>query len=251
VNPKQVGIYAVSMAMVSFVPIALTSVNQIFSPTIAELYSMGNHALLQRLYISLTKWVLIITIPLALAVIMFSGALMTVFGPAFQGGAAVLTVGAAGQLFNCAVGSVGFLLLMSGNQVALMKIEAGTAVLMVVLNLLLVPRYGIIGAALGSAAAVAATNLWALAAVRKKLKLFPYNRTYLKLVVPVAITVAALMVQRSLFPQVSWRAAVVALVLSYLVFAGALWLLGLEAEDRILARVAWNKIRYGRNGELS
>ena len=36
-NPREVGIYAVAMAVVAFVPIGLQSVNQIFSPTIADL----------------------------------------------------------------------------------------------------------------------------------------------------------------------------------------------------------------------
>src|SRR5579859_6127281 len=54
-NVRQVGIYAVSIAVAGFVPIALTSINQIFSPMIAELHSAGNHQLLQKLYAWLTK----------------------------------------------------------------------------------------------------------------------------------------------------------------------------------------------------
>lgn len=249
-NVRQVGVYAVSMAMVGFVPIALTSVNQIFSPTIAELHSAGNHVLLQRLYGSLTKWILIVTAPLALSVIIFSTSLMTIFGAAFQGGAAVLSVGAVGQLFNCGVGSVGFLLLMSGNQVALMRIEAVNAAVMVALNLLLVPRFGILGAALAASIAIAGTNLWALDTVRKRLRLFPYNRTYLKLFPAAAVTAIVLVVQRGLFAHGSWRVAALGIVSAYAVFLCGIFLLGLEAEDRMLARLAWNVIRRGnRNGE--
>ncbi len=113
---KQVGIYAVAMALVGFVPIALQSVNQIFSPIIAELHAVGNRLLLQKLYATLTKWIVILTIPLALTMVVFARPLMGIFGPAFQSGAAVLAIGAVGQLVNCGVGSVGFLLLMSGHQ---------------------------------------------------------------------------------------------------------------------------------------
>ncbi len=249
-NVRQVGIYAVSMSMVGFVPIALQSVNQIFSPIIAELHASGNMVLLQRLFTSLTKWVLIVTAPLALSVIVFSHSLMTIFGAGFAGGAAVLAIGAAGQLFNCGVGSVGTLLLMSGNQVALMKIEAANAALMVILNLLLVPRLGIFGAALAASIAVAGTNLWALATVRKKLNLFPYDRSYLKLLVPAAMATVVLVVQHHLFAHNSWKWAGVGLVSAYVAFLGGLLLLGLEPEDRMLARTAWDKIMHpNRNGE--
>src|SRR5215470_8996504 len=53
-NVEQVGIYAVAMALVGFVPIALQSVNQIFSPTIYELHATGNRSMLQLLYSTLT-----------------------------------------------------------------------------------------------------------------------------------------------------------------------------------------------------
>ena len=65
------GIYSIAAALVAFVPLALQSVNQIFSPTIAELHARGDLELLSRLYRSLVKWTLGLTLPLA-AVIMKS-----------------------------------------------------------------------------------------------------------------------------------------------------------------------------------
>src|SRR5262249_20564542 len=120
----QVGIYAVAMALVGFVPIALQSVNQIFSPTISELHAIRNRPMLQQLYSTLTKWILIFTIPLAATMVIFAHPLMGIFGPSFASGAQVLAIGAVGQLLNCAVGSVGFLLLMSGNQFELVRVQA-------------------------------------------------------------------------------------------------------------------------------
>ncbi len=239
---KQVGIYSVSTAVAGFIPIALTSVNQVFSPMISELHIMGNREVLGKLYVFLTKWVLILTVPLAATVIMFPGPLMSIFGAGFRTGAAVLVVCGMSELINCAVGSVGFLLLMSGHQVTLMKIQAVNAAVMVALNILFVPRLGILGAALGLSVSVAGTNLWALAEVRKKLRLYPYNRSYLKLVVPLVLMLTALVVERSIWSHGSWRAAGSALILAYAIFLGTVALEGLEAEDRTLARTAWRKI---------
>ncbi|HZP18349.1 MAG TPA: oligosaccharide flippase family protein, partial [Terriglobales bacterium] len=85
-RPRQVGIYAVAMALVAFVPIALQSVNQIFSPVIAELHASGRRLLLQNLYSTLTKWVLILTLPLAIAMVCLARTLMGIFGPGFEAG---------------------------------------------------------------------------------------------------------------------------------------------------------------------
>ena len=248
-NVKQVGIYAVATGVAAFVPVALTSVNQIFSPMIAELHSAGNREMLQRLYRSLTKWVLVFTVPLAATVIIFAEPVMSVFGTGFRSGAPVLVVCAIAQLVNCGAGSVGFLLLMSGNQVALMKIQAANAVLMVTLNLLLVPRLGILGAAIGLSASVIGTNVWALVEVRKRLGLFAYNRGYLKVILSALVTTAVLIIQRALFAHATWRAAGFALVLAYAVFFGMMLLHGLESEDRMLARMVWNKLGGDRNGD--
>jgi O-antigen/teichoic acid export membrane protein len=242
--PKQVGIYAVAMALVGFVPIALQSVNQIFSPIIAELHAGGNRLLLQRLYATLTKWIVILTIPPALTIVVFARPLMGIFGMGFQPGAVVLAIGAIGQLINCAVGSVGFLLLMSGHQVEMIKIQAANAVLLIGLSLFLVPRWGITGAAMASAITVATTNIWSLAAVRRRLKLFPYHTGYLKLALPTLTCGAILLALTHVAAGVPspWKIAGSGLVCAYVSFLGMLVMFGLDSEDRQITQMAWARI---------
>ena len=244
---KQVGIYAVAMALVGFVPIALQSVNQIFSPMIAELHAVDSQLLLQRLYATLTKWIVILTIPLALTIMVFARPMMGIFGPAFEPGAGVLAIGAVGQLVNCSVGSVGFLLMMSGQQMQMMKIQGVNAVLMIAVSLLLVPRFGVMGAALASAITVATTNLWSLIAVRRTLKMFPYHSGYYKLALPALVTTGILLAI-SRVPGIQnshWRMAGLALMCSYGGFLGTLLLFGLDGEDRQIAQMVWARIARG------
>jgi O-antigen/teichoic acid export membrane protein len=248
---KQVGIYAVAMALVGFVPIALQSVNQIFSPIIAELHVTGNRLLLQKLYVTLTKWIVIATIPLALTIVIFGRPLMGVFGAGFQSGAVVLVIGVIGQVINCAVGSVGFLLLMSGHQMEMIKIQAVNAALLIGLSLALVPRFGMTGAALASAITVATNNLWSMAAVRRRLNLFPYDAGYLKLALPTLFCGAILAGLSRGFatPYSSWRIAGLGLICAYVSFLGTLFSFGLDGDDRQIAQLVWAKITLnGRRG---
>ena len=144
-GPHDVGIYSVAAAVVAYETIILQSVNQIFAPVIADLHTRGENILLGRMFQTLTKWMLGLTIPLAIVLIIFAKPVMRTFGHDFAAGWPVLIVGTCGQLVNCGVGSVGFLLLMSGHQKRLVRVQMGMAVVMAGLCLWLVPLWGGLG----------------------------------------------------------------------------------------------------------
>ncbi len=243
-SAREVGIYSVAAALVVYLPLILTSVNQIFAPTIAHLHTRGEHALLSRLFQSLTKWVTGLTLPLVLVVIVFSRPLMRLFGPEFVVGWPILVIGAFGQLVNCGVGSVGYLLLMSGNEKRLLRAQGGMAAIMVILSAALVPSGGILGAAIAAAITTAGINLWNLIEVRRALALSPYNRSYLKLVLPALASIAIVLAIKSYSAwfQHDWLAIGVALVLSYAVFASLMLMSGLDSDDRLIASAIWSRV---------
>jgi O-antigen/teichoic acid export membrane protein len=240
-NPRDVGIYAVAMGLVSFVSIILQSVNQIFSPTIADLHARGELALLTRIFQTLTKWCLGLTLPLGAVIIIFAPVLMHVFGRDFEAGWPVLVIGTVGQVVNCGVGSVGYLLLMSGHQRDLVRIQVVMAVVIVALGLMLIPKWGILGAAIVAAITNLLSNLWYLWEVRRKLGMSPYNAGYFRLLAPFAGTLFVLLIERrflfgfhsDLIPLA------IALVAGYAAFTGIALLVGLDSDDRIILAAAW------------
>jgi O-antigen/teichoic acid export membrane protein len=244
-SARQVGIYAISATLVAFVPIILQSVNQIFAPTIADLHARGERELLGRIFQTLTKWILGLTVPLAGVMIIFAPGLMRIFGHEFEAGWPILVIGTAGQLVNCAVGSVGYLLLMSGEQRRLIRVQALMAVVMVLLSLLLIPRWGIIGAAAGAAITNAVSNFLCLGQVRQALGLSPYNRSYVRLLVPVMVTVGVLLGLRfglsTIRPE--WVVIGAGVALGYLAFIGVALAFGLNADDRLIAEAVWSRAR--------
>ena len=244
-SARQVGIYAISATLVAFVPIILQSVNQIFAPTIADLHARGERQLLGRIFQTLTKWILGLTLPLAGVMIIFAPGLMRIFGHDFEAGWPILVIGTAGQLVNCAVGSVGYLLLMSGEQRRLIRVQAFMAAVMVLLSLLLIPRWGIVGAAAGAAITNAVSNFLCLGQVRKALGLIPYNRSYVGLLLPVTATVTLLLGLRFGLKAVrpEWVVIGAGLTLGYLAFIGVALAFGLNADDRLIAEAAWSRVR--------
>ena len=244
-NARSVGIYAVAATIVAFVSIALQSVNQIFSATIADLHARGEMELLNRLFQNLTKWVVGLTFPLAVVVILFARSLMRIFGSDFEGGWVILVIGAVGQLVNCAVGSVGFLLLMSGNERKLVRIQLVVGMITVACCLLLVPKWGVTGAAIAAAVGNAGSNLWCLFEVKKALGLFPYNRGYWSLALPAATVLLSGLVLRIVLRTLRPDVVVVALSMLavYAVFLVTVLAHGLEADDRLIANAIWARVR--------
>jgi O-antigen/teichoic acid export membrane protein len=186
-----------------------------------------------------------LTLPLAAVVVVFSRVLMRIFGHDFEVGWVILVIGSLGQLVNCAVGSVGYLLLMSGNQKVLVKIQVVTAVVTVGCCLLTVPRWGLAGAATAMALGNAGSNAWCLLEVKRVLGLFPYTRGYWRLTAPVLTSVFAALGLR--FALQSVRPDILMVILAaaivYAVFVGTVLMAGLEADDRLIASAIWSRVR--------
>jgi len=242
---SEVGIYAIAATLIAYEPIVLQSINQIFAPVIADIHTRGEHVLLGRLFQTLTKWMLGLTFPLAVVMIAFARPIMRIFGHDFEAGWPILVIGTCGQLVNCGVGSVGYLLLMSGNQRRLVRVQAVMAVVMVVLSVWLVPRWGVLGAAVAAAATNVGINAWNLLEVRTALKLSPYNRSYLKLLPAAgsALLITFLVTRASLFVRAEWAVILLALVLSYAGFCLVTLAMGLDSDDRLIADAVWTRMR--------
>lgn len=242
---REVGIYSISAAVVAYISLILNSVNQVFSPMIADLHTRNDFAMLGRLYRALTKWIFGLTLPLAITVMVYASAIMRIFGRDFEAGWPVLIIGTIGQLVNCGVGSVGVLLLMSGNQKRLLRVQMGMAAVMTATSIALVPVWGIVGASIAGAITNAGTNIWNLREVRKALGLSPFSRSYLRLLGPTVVTtLVALGLKREadIFRH-NWLAIGISLLASYLVFAAVVAALGLDEDDRLVATAMWARVR--------
>jgi O-antigen/teichoic acid export membrane protein len=127
--------------------------------------------------------------------------------------------------------------MMSGHQSDLIRIEAIMAMVMIALNLLLVPSWGIVGAALAAAITSGIMNLWYLSEVRRKLGLLPYNRGYLRLFWPCVGLCVTLLLSKLLLRviQPEWLAIGFSLCLAYAVFLGLALTSGLDDDDKLIA----------------
>jgi O-antigen/teichoic acid export membrane protein len=137
------------------------------------------------------------------------------------------------------------LLIMSGHQDRLVRVQVKVVIGNVILNLALIPIWGIIGAIVVSATTNAAINLLYLREVKAILGLTPYNRSYIRLLLPVSGSIAIVALVRmeaSLFHTVPF-AILAGLLLGYLAFIILVLLVGLDEDDRLVADAMGSRVR--------
>lgn len=165
------GKYSAAAKMATIVALGLSIVDYVYIPKIAALWEQRKLIALQDMIKEASRLILIITIPIAFVLFVAGKWLLALFGPAFSASYIPLIILVSGQVINALTGMVGGLLMMTGHQKIFFLFYFISFTVQVLLNLILIPVYGIIGAAIGSALAIVSLNLLAYFYVRRKMKI--------------------------------------------------------------------------------
>lgn len=169
VDEKQVGIYNIAYKIGTVGFLVIVSVSTIITPKIAELYGKGNIAELKNTIQTATRLIAFLSIPLVGALILFKNFILSFFGPEALMGSTTMIIISLGVLFSAISGNVDQILNMTNNQRILRNITLICFLLNVLLNVLLIPIYGIEGAAFASLICNVAINLLCLFYIKRKL----------------------------------------------------------------------------------
>jgi len=177
---QEVGIYGAAQRTAFLIPIVLNAFNAIFAPMIADFYHRGEYKKLESLFKIVTKWVFTVSFPVFLLVVFFAKEILSLWGKEYIAGAICLIVICGAQLINCSVGSVGYMIMMTGRTEINLLNTIIVLAMTISLNLLLIPKFGILGAALSLAIAIGTINTIRLIEVYLILKIHPYKVDFLK-----------------------------------------------------------------------
>ncbi len=178
---EDVGVYNAAFPTARLLSVFLTSFGAIFMPVISELYSRNALDDLKDTYSAVTKWIFALIVPVFLLMVLFSNWILDLmFGQEFVRGATALSILAFGYLVVCVVGPTGQVLQAYGRTRVLMVLSFFGAGTNVVLNYVLIPIYGVNGAAVATGTSLAAMNILHLVVVHRIAGLQPFRRTYLK-----------------------------------------------------------------------
>ena len=156
---EEVGIFSMASYTAMLTSLILASVNSISAPKFAELYKKKDMVALEATAKNTAKLMTIVASPLLLFFLVAPQWVMGFYGEEFQKGGILLSVLAIGQFINVATGSVGYLLVMSGNEKLMRNDVLIVAVICVFLNAFLVPMYGPIGAVIATTVCLSIQNI--------------------------------------------------------------------------------------------
>ncbi len=236
-SSAEVGVYNVATRLVTLATFVMPAINGALGPHIADLHHRGDGDSLRRAYAVATSWILRLSLPAFVVLLAFPGQLLRLFGPGFREGAAVTAVLAAGKLADAATGPCGLMLNMSGRPLWSVVDNLAALVLNVALNLWLIPRHGILGAAMAWTLALAIVNLARVVQVWCVMRMLPFDLGVLKGALAGAGALVAGLAAR---PWVTIGAipatTALGLVQVGAVYLGLLAALGIGADDRLVLR---------------
>lgn len=150
VGTTEAGIYDAAAKSSMLMSFGLTAVNSVLAPMASSLYSTGRMTRLQGIT-KVSAWIAFLFCFVSGGVLFFFGdSILGLFGREFRVGYSPLIVLAAGQTISALAGPVGMLMLMADCQKMALVILILSVLLNAVLNLFLIPRLGIEGAAWAS-----------------------------------------------------------------------------------------------------
>jgi len=182
-----VGLYNGAVPVAQMISVILMSTTFMYVPIISKLYSKGKMVEMRRSYAVLTKWVFSATLPGFFLVFLFPSAVLTVlFGAEYSASAAALQILALGFFVHTFLGPNGMTMIALGKTRILMWFSGISVIVNVVLNVLLIPQFGMAGAAVASVATLTAANVLTSLKIYQYSGIHPFTWNYIK---PVAVAV--------------------------------------------------------------
>lgn len=154
ISIELVAIYSMATQVALSIMVFPGAVGGIFLPVISRLAGKEDYAAMRKVTETAQRWMLFITLPIALAVAAFSGEMLSTFyGGTYRSGAVAMSIFILGLVFSTATYPIS--LALAGMRLIHLelKIAIAAGITNVALNVLLIPRFGMEGAALASALA--------------------------------------------------------------------------------------------------
>ena len=222
-GPVAAAIYTASTRFLVAGQMVNRAISTAVQPRLSEMLARGDREATNHLYRVSTGWLTLLTWPVFLSLVVYGERLMAVFGKGYDAGGLVLDILSVSMLWAMACGMVDMVLNMAGRTSWNLVNVAIAFALNIGLDLWLIPRHSYVGAAIGWAVAIVASNTLALTQVAVSMRLHPFGRTtILSLGLPVLAFLVLPLGLHTLLGH-SPGAVLLGLAVSGVVYVGMLW----------------------------
>jgi O-antigen/teichoic acid export membrane protein len=230
-----VGLFAVASQITAVSGHFTSSINVSSKPIVAQLHDQNDMQQLGQIYQTANKWAVMVQLPIFLLMVIYPGALLSIFGNSYVEGAAALIVLAVADLMNVGTGMGGVILDMTGYTRLKLLNSILRLVIYIGLDLLLIPHWGLMGAAMAVLVGEGTVNFLRLIQVYILFKLLPFNEGFIKPVIAAAVAASAALLLGIWLPAGSSLInAAVGGVLLLLIYTSTTYLLGFSKEEAFM-----------------
>ena len=173
--------YSAPLRLVAFLAMPLQAVVFLYLPIVTRSITGDQKNDISDLYVSATKWVSILTLPMVLVMILDSDFIViTLFGHEYSEAATVLRILAIAHSFHSLVGPNGMTLIAFGVRKPLFYATLIGGLSSTLACVILIPIWGAVGAALGVCIGMFLSNGYISIALYKKFKIHAFKTIFFK-----------------------------------------------------------------------
>lgn len=247
-SAEEVGFYNAAVPIVALLDIALAIFLQLFFPLMIKEYAKGNLKLIGKLSKQVGKWIFIINLPIFLILFFFPGVIINLFfGKTYLMAANPLRILSIGALVYSILSISNNLLLMTGRSKLILVDIAAFSITNLMLNSILVPIYGMSGAAFSTTICYVGLGVTFMIQANKYSRIIPLKRKMFNVVLSSIPPLVILFYLRRIIVIniLSLILAAIFFVLSYLLLV--FLFKGFDKKDILILNSIKNKIFNRRN----
>ncbi|NOS80349.1 MAG: flippase [Nitrospira sp.] len=226
-----VGIYSAAFQTAAIMALVLGTLESVATPFLSESISKNDRTDIRLLAGTVLRWTMMVTLPLCIVMTVFATDVMDLFGNEFASGWICLVILTVGQFANSATGCSNGMLLWSGHSKLVMWNSVVASGTQIALYLILIPSYGIVGAAIAASASLVLTTVLRIAQVHHVLNIWPYDFTIIKPLASGLLSLVLILMVRAILPATMAGVLVGLFAITYLAL---LLMFGLPDGDRTM-----------------
>jgi O-antigen/teichoic acid export membrane protein len=240
----EVGLYAIIVEIANVTRKVRHSFVPIFMPVASDLIHRGDSDRLRNSFSFVVRWILNVNIAFFAVICLAGRDILAIFGPEFVLAATSLIVLCLGHLISTALDPAEIVLLMAGRTYLCLLDLCLLLAINVILDIFLIPLYGLVGAAMGAAISLVAINLVRMLQVYLLLHIQPFKKAVLKPVLAGGLAFLPTLFAIRNFSQDDYWRLISSVVLFLVTYVAVLFWFKREPEDKEIE----NKVREKLGG---
>jgi len=197
-SAKAVGVYRVVVKLTMYIVFLNSNINIMLGPEISALASKNKHDEIVKVYILITRWVVIFGAFVFAFILISPTNILSIFGPDFVIGIKAIIIMAVGRIISLSFGPVALLNSMMNHPKSNLISNIFVLTFNIILNLILIPKYGITGAAIATATSSVLANILRMGLLYYKEKIHCFHLSSYKPMIALIIALGIALIINSI-----------------------------------------------------